>query len=104
MAARMIHGTSLGNGEAIDVAFPTGTTVTDNVIGYSQANSNVMISPETAGITIGSTPTANDIVVFQVYREGTAAADTLARSATSSLDAQLIGVRIIYNVTTYNDT
>jgi len=79
--------------EAMDTAMGTGVTVTDT----GGTTSNGYITAESAAITIGSTPTELDLVVFEVYRDATNGADTMA------IDARLHGVHVYFATNAVND-
>lgn len=83
-----IQGVCISDDDALDAAFGTAQTVTDGVT----ATSDVMISAETAAITLAGTPAAGDLAVFQVYRDADNGSDTLA------VDAKLLGVRLFYTI------
>lgn len=88
-----IQGVALANDDALDTAFGTAQTVTDTLT----ATGDVCITSATSAVTISGTPTAGDWVVFQIYRDANAGGDTLGA------DAKLIGVRIQFTVSQYND-
>ncbi len=83
-----IQGVCISDDDALDAAFGTAQTVTDGVT----ATSDVMISAETAALTLAGTPAAGDLAVFQVYRDADNGSDTLA------VDAKLLGVRLFYTI------
>lgn len=88
-----IAATSLGDDEALTTAFsaPVSPAADTN----STTADDVMISGEVT-VTVASTPTAEDLVIFEVSRD--VSGDTLAE------DARLHGVRIHYTVDTGHDT
>jgi hypothetical protein len=89
-----LQAVALTNDETIDTAFGTGQTVTDaNTATAYQAH----LTGATSAITIGSSPAAQDLVVFQVYRKAADAADTLA------VDALLMGVTLYYTTDATTD-
>lgn len=88
------QGVALGDDDAVDSAFGTAQTVTDGVT----LAGDVMESSFTSAITIAGTPAAEDIVVFQFYRDADNGSDTC------TVDAQLIGVRIKYTVNAEDDS
>lgn len=88
-----IQGVALSNDDAVDTAFGTAVTVTDSVT----AAGDVMVSGTTSAMTIAGTPAAEDLVVFQVYRDADAGGDTLAA------DAKLIGVRLYITINAETD-
>jgi hypothetical protein len=80
-----LQGMALSNDDPMDAAF--GTAQYSNDTGGT--TDDIYIGDESAAVTIGGTPAAQDVVVFQVLRkadDGTN--DTLA------IDAKLIGVRL----------
>lgn len=79
-----IAGLARSDDDALDTAFGTAVEVTDAYI----ASNDVHISAETAAVTIGGTPAAQDIVVFQVYRDPADGADT------KTGDAKLLAVEL----------
>lgn len=87
------QGLSLSNDDAIDAAYGTAQTVTDTLI----ATGDVHVTSATSAITLAGTPAAGDQLFFRVYRDADAGGDTLAA------DARLIGVRIEFGVSKYND-
>lgn len=88
-----LQGVAISDDDVLDAAFGTAQTVTDGVT----AAGDLMQSAETSAITIAGTPAANDLVVFQVYRDAPNGSDTLA------VDARLWGVVIVYTVDAGND-
>lgn len=85
---------ALSDDDVIDTAFGTAQTVTDGVT----AANDVMESAFTSAITIAGTPAAEDLVVFQFYRDADNGSDTC------TVDAKLLGVRIKYTVNAGDDT
>ena len=88
-----MQGVALADGDAADTAFGTEQTCADT----GGITSDVYISPESDAITIGNTPGASELVVFQVSRAVADGGDTMA------VDARLHGVRIVYSSGTGND-
>jgi hypothetical protein len=88
-----IAATSLGNDEVLTTAFaaPTSPAADTN----STTADDLMVSAEVT-VTVGSTPTAEDYVIFEVSRD--VSGDTLAE------DARLHGIKIHYTVDTGIDT
>jgi len=72
--------------DAMDSAFGTEQVVTDTFITANDCH----ISDASAAITIGNTPAAGDLIVWEITREVANGSDTLA------VDARLIGVLIQY--------
>lgn len=88
------QGVALSDDDVLDTAFGTAQTVTDGVT----AANDLMISSATGAITIGGTPAAGDLVVFQFYRDASNGSDTLAA------DAKLLGVKIILTTDAGDDS
>jgi hypothetical protein len=88
-----LRGNALSNDDAMDAAFGSAAEVTDT----GGTTADCYISDETAAITIGGTPAAEDLVVFEVYRDPPEAGDTMA------VDAHLIGVKIHYTTDAAKD-
>jgi len=88
-----IAATSLGNDEVLTTAFasPTLATLDTN----STTADDLMVSAEVS-LTVGSSPTAEDYVIFEVSRD--VSGDTLAE------DARLHGIKIHYTIDTGSDT
>jgi hypothetical protein len=87
-----IQGAAISDTDALDSAFGAARSVT-------QAGSvgNLIRSAETAAITIGNTPTVNDVVKFQVFRDAANSLDTLTATA------HLYGVALFYITSAAND-
>lgn len=85
------QGLSLSNDDAIDAAYGTAVGVEDALI----ATGDVHVTAATGAITLAGTPAAGDNLFFRIYRD--VSEDTLAA------DARLIGVRIEFGVSKYND-
>lgn len=81
-----IQAVALSDDDALDTAFGTAVEVTDTLL---LAN-DVHLTDETGAMTIGNSPGARDLVIFQVYRKAADAGDTLA------VDAKLLGVDLYY--------
>jgi hypothetical protein len=83
---------SLADDEVLTTAFGAPTTQIDT---NSTTADDIMISPEVS-VTVGSTPTAEDYVMFEVMRD--VSGDTLAE------DARLHGIKIHYTTDTGSDS
>lgn len=88
-----IAATSLGDDEVLTTAFPTPTSPAADT--NSTTANDIMISAEVT-VTVGSTPTAEDYIIFEVSRD--VSGDTLAE------DARLHGIKIHYTTDTGSDT
>lgn len=80
-----LKASALSDDDAIDGSWGTGVTVSDALI----ATGDVHISAESNAVTVGGTPAAGDVVIFNVYRD---ISDTLGA------DARLAGV-VLYVTT-----
>lgn len=89
-----IRALAFANDDAMDAAFGTAVTVTDT----GGTTGDLYISDETAAMTVGGTPGAEELVVFEVYRAPADANDTM------TVDAHLIGVKIHYTTDAATDT
>lgn len=90
-----LQAVALTNDETIDQAFGTAVTVTDNNTATAY---QIHLSPESSALTVGSTPVAQDYVVFQIYRDPTNASDTLAATV------NLVGIHLYYTTNAGDDT
>lgn len=73
-----IQGVCMADNETLDVASGTAQTVTD---AHNATANKLNITAATAAVTIAGTPTANELVNWQFYRDPTNASDTLAATA-----------------------
>lgn len=80
-----IGGTCYGNGSTIDVATGTAQEVTTTYQGSGKMN----ISGLTSAITLGGTPAAGNLCLFDIYRAST---DTLAATI------RILAVQIVYTI------
>lgn len=92
-----IQAVALSNDDGLDSAFGTAVTMKDT----GGTTDDVYISPESSAMTVAGTPSAEEYVIFQVYRDvdgaGTSGDDDLA------VDAKLLGVKIHYTTTANTD-
>jgi len=88
-----LAGLALSDADDIDAAFgtPQTSTKTAGTLG------KYYIGPESSAITVAGTPTAGDVVVFQINRTVADGSDTLAQ------DARLHGVRLFYTTNAATD-
>ena len=84
-----VRANALGDSDAIDAAFGTEQVVTDTLLTAGDNH----ITAASSALTIGGTPSAGDLCVFEVTREVANGSDTLA------VDARLIGIEIQYTET-----
>ena len=88
-----IAATSLGNDEVLTTAFASPTLAAADT--NSTTADDLMVSAEVS-LTVGSSPTAEDYVIFEVSRD--VSGDTLAE------DARLHGIKIHYTIDAGSDT
>ena len=88
-----LQGLARSDGDAIDTAFGSAQLVVD----AGGATDTVYQTAATPDITIGGSPAENDLVIFQVSRDGTNGSDTLG------VAARLHGVVLMYQTASLND-
>jgi hypothetical protein len=88
-----IQAVAVGNDDGLDAAFGTAVTVTDS----GGTTNDLYISAETGPMTVGGSPQAGDLVVFQVYRKAADGADTL------DVDAKLVAVNVFVTINATTD-
>lgn len=88
-----IQGLARSDTEALDAAFGTAVLVTDS----GGTADTIYKTSETTPITLGGTPAENDVAVFQIYRDATNGADTLA------VDLRLHGIALFYSTNAGTD-
>ncbi len=81
-----LQGRSYGDNEALDQAWGTEQIATDTI----QTVAYMHISPVTPAITLAGTPAAGEWVQFRAYRD--------ASVDTSTNDAELLGVKVVYTL------
>jgi len=84
---------SVGDDDAMDVAFGTAQTATKT----GGTTNDFYTTSETSAITIAGSPATQDYVIFQVAREVANGSDTMA------IDASLIGVFVHYTTAAATD-
>lgn len=89
-----IQAVAIGNDDAMNATFGTAVTVTDT----GGTTDDCYITAATSSMTVGGTPAAGDVVVFQVFRDATAGADNLA------VDGRLMGVQLFITMNAANDS
>lgn len=86
-----IKGGALSNDDAIDAALGTAQVVSDTLLADNGAD--MQVTAATSAITIGGTPAAGDMLIFEVYRN-TDGTDDMTE------DAWLFCVEIQFQITT----
>lgn len=85
---------AISDGDDYDVAFGSAVSVTDTI---GTAN-KIMTSDFSGALTIGGSPAEGDLVVFEISRNASDAADTLAS------DAKLVAVRLNFTTNAKDDS
>jgi hypothetical protein len=88
-----LQAVARSNDEAIAVAYGTAQTSTDT----GGTTNDIYMGPESAAITINSTPSAGDLVFFRISRVTGNGSDNMA------VDARLHGIRLRYSVNAETD-
>jgi hypothetical protein len=89
-----LQAIAISDNEAIDTAWGTPIVVTDDA---QSAAGELYITDESAALTVGGTPAANDVVFFRVFRDVSDANDDMTE------DARLVGITVIYTTNAGND-
>lgn len=87
-----LEGLAVGDDDQIPVSFGSAATSADT----GGTTDDLYVGPESAAITIGGSPAAQDMVFFRVARNPSDGSDTMA------IDARLLGIRLY--ITTDADT
>lgn len=90
-----IRAAAISDDESPAITFGSDATVTDAA---STTLANMNLSAETGACTIAGTPAENDLVFFEVFRDGAAGADTL-----NAVDAWLTSVTLFITTNETND-
>lgn len=88
-----IQAVAFADSDALDTAFGTAVVRTDT----GGTTDDVFVSAESGAVTIAGTPGDNEMVIFQVFRDVSDAADNMA------VDAKLLGVKLFYTTDAAND-
>jgi hypothetical protein len=90
-----IRALAVSNSDSPVANFGSGATVT---AAADTTTTDFAFSSETGTCTIGGSPAENDLVFFEVYRDGASGSDTL-----DGVDAWLSAVRIFYTTNAATD-
>jgi hypothetical protein len=90
-----LQGASMSDNVVIDTAYGTAVVVTDD--GQGAAN-ELLVSAESAAVTISGAPTEGDLSTFRIFRDVSDANDDLTQ------DARLIAVQLFYTTNASDDT
>ena len=89
-----LESIAFSDSDPADSAFGTAVTMTDT----GGTNNDIYISPESSAMTVGGSPSAEDLVIFQIGRTPSHASDTM------TVNARLVGVRLHYTTDAASDT
>jgi hypothetical protein len=89
-----LQGVAAADNDAINVAFGTAQTVTK---AHSGTANDLDVSSESSAITIAGSPSTDEQVYFQVYRDAAAGGDTM------TADARLLGIKFFFTTDAAND-
>ena len=89
-----LEGVAIADDAPIDVAYGTAISITDT---FLSAANDLMVSAESAALTIAGNPANANICIFRFGRDASNVADTYGS------DARLIGIKLFFNNNTGND-
>ena len=89
-----LQGVSMPDNSTIDVVYGTAIVVDD---ANQSAAEEMLVSAESAAVTIAGTPADDDMCFFRFFRDVSDANDTATE------DARLIGIKIFYTTDAVND-
>ena len=89
-----LQGVAASDNETLDVAYGTAVVVTDDA---QSAAEELLVTAESASVTIAGTPAAGDLVTFRVFRDVSDANDDMTE------DARLLGVKIFFTTNAATD-
>jgi len=87
-----LAGVALSNDDALDTAFGTAVNSDDT---YTGTSGDVAVGPESSAMTIAGTPAEGDLCYFRVGRD--------PDNDTTSQDARLVGIKVLYQRNALND-
>lgn len=90
-----LQGVAVSDDGTIDVAYGTAVVVTDDALNAAE---DLMVSAESAAVTIAGTPAVGDVSFFRIFRDVSDANDDMTQ------DARLIGVQVFYTLDAGDDT
>lgn len=89
-----LQAVALSDNEASDASWGTAVVVTDDA---QSAAGEILVTAESAAVTIAGTPAAGDIVFFRIFRDVSDANDDMTE------DARLIAIKLFYTTDTATD-
>lgn len=88
-----LRGQAISDGDSGNVGLSGQQGSTDT----GGTTDDIYQGPESAAITIAGTPAADDVVLFEIFRNATSGSDTLA------VDARLHGIKLFFTINAGND-
>lgn len=88
-----LQAAAMSNDDSLGATLGTEVTVVDT----GGTNRDLYISPESSALTIGGTPAEGDLCFFSLKRKVGDASDTMA------IDADLVGIKILYTTSANTD-
>ena len=88
-----LAGVSFADNDSINTAF--GTAVVATAKAHSGTANDINVTNESNAVTINGSPSANELVYFQIHRD--VSADSL------TADAKLLGIKLFYTTNAGND-
>jgi hypothetical protein len=89
-----LQAAAISDNQAIDSAFGTAVVVTDDA---QSAAEELLVTAESAAVTIAGTPAEGDLCFFKIFRDVSNGNDNMTE------DARLIGIQIFYTTNAATD-
>lgn len=89
-----LQAVAVSDNDVIDASWGTPIVVTDDA---QSAALEMLVSAESAAVTIGGTPAAGDLVYFRIFRDVSDANDDMSE------DARLVGIKVFYTTDAATD-
>jgi len=89
-----LQGVAASDDDTIDVAYGTGVAVTK---AHSGTANDLDVTTETGAVTIAGSPSTDEYVFFQIFRDANDGDDTL------TADAKLLGIKLFFTTDAAND-
>lgn len=84
-----LQGVAVSDNDTINVVYGTAVVVTDDAL---NASNDLMVTAESAVVTIAGSPAEGDMCYFRIFRDVSDANDDMTQ------DARLIGVKVFYTM------
>ncbi len=89
-----LQGVAVSDNGTIDVAYGTAVVVTDD---NQNAAEDLLVTSESAAVTIAGTPAEADVCFFRVFRDVSDANDDMTE------DARLLGIKLLFTTNAATD-